>query len=604
MPDQNQTNINDTAAPIIDTSSVVSDDVAVADSSAVAEDNSPQEVADEARQQNIEIMTEVASKIAEYHSILIALSSDPSVDELSAAIGLSLCLDRAGKRATAIYSGATPNALEFLKPGTTFEDSAECLQDFVIALNKDKADHLRYKLDGDFVRIYITPYKTRIKEEDLDYAYGDYNVDLVLALNVANGVDLDAALREHGRIMHDAMVINITTGNPGKFGEIEWSNKHASSVCEMVAELLFGLKKNLTIEAEEATAFLTGIVSATEKFSNASTTADTMRIASMLMEAGADQLLITENLTDEIDNKMFSFNNDFSARPKYDDVSSMEVEHEEDKFVVPAREDENEEKNKETESKEETVVQPEISPVLPEVEATQPEAANDQPEESATQPKNNVVLPEVETAQPEVTAAQPEVSTVQPEENVASPEELVASSESLSEPGGDVSLTPSTDFMNSVAKENVVEPSSDFKAGEPSEGSTDYGQMLEEALKEGDNPAMAAAPEVASSPEINGVPVINYDAAEPGGDILPPPPVPPVDINASMPTDMGVPVMDNNVAQPVVPSLEPETKLAEATDSPVVVHSEEFYKDKDGTNNDAPVNPLAPAGDSFKIPGM
>ena len=202
------------------------------------------------------IQADVAHKIAESKNVLVALSSDPSVDEISAAIGLSLFLDKIGKNTTAIYSGSTPNALEFLKPEETFETSADVLQDFVVALNKEKADHLRYKIDGDYVKIYITPYHTRVSEEDLEFSHGDYNVDLVLALDVANGIDLDAALREHGRIMHDASIINITTGNPGKFGEIEWSDKTASSVSEMIASLIYNMNTKEKLDPEEATAFL------------------------------------------------------------------------------------------------------------------------------------------------------------------------------------------------------------------------------------------------------------------------------------------------------------------------------------------------------------
>ena len=141
------------------------------------------------------IYPEVARRISESKNVLIALSSNPSVDELATAIGLSIYLDKLGKRATAIYSGKTPNALEFLKPENTFEPSADTLQDFVIALSKEKADHLRYKLDGNFVKIYITPYRSRISEDDLEFSYGDYNVDLVFALDVASGADLDSALR-------------------------------------------------------------------------------------------------------------------------------------------------------------------------------------------------------------------------------------------------------------------------------------------------------------------------------------------------------------------------------------------------------------------------
>ena len=226
---------------------------------------------------NSELYATVATKLAEAKNILIALSSDPSVDELSAAIGLSLYFDRIGKRATAIYSGSTPNALEFLKPEETFETTADTLQDFVIAINKEKADHLRYKLDGDYVKIYITPYRHRLSQEDLEFSYGDYNVDLVIAFDVANGIDLDAALREHGRIMHDAVIINATTGNPGKFGEIEWSDKSASSVSEMVATLLYNYGGNEPVAKDEATAYLTGIVAATNRFANAKTTPATMR---------------------------------------------------------------------------------------------------------------------------------------------------------------------------------------------------------------------------------------------------------------------------------------------------------------------------------------
>lgn len=260
-----------------------------------------------------EVLADVVHKIGESHNVLIALSSDPSVDEMAAAIGLSLYLDKLGKRATAIYSGTTPNALEFLKPEETFEPTVDALQDFVIALNKDKADHLRYKLDGDFVKIYITPYRTKISQEDLEFSYGDFNVDLVMALDVANGIDLDSALREHGRIMHDAVIIDITTGNPGKLGEIEWSDKSASSVSEMIARLLYRVNSKVKIEKDEATAFLTGIVAATDRFSNAKTTPDTMRIASRLMESGANQQLVAKNITPDVENELFSLAN---AKPK------------------------------------------------------------------------------------------------------------------------------------------------------------------------------------------------------------------------------------------------------------------------------------------------
>lgn len=242
-----------------------------------------------------ELPEKVAEKIQRGANILIALSKDPNLDEISAAIALAIVLDQQKKHVTAIYSGKTPNALEFLKPEDTFEKDTSSLQDFIIALNKSKADHLTYKLDGDYVKIYITPYKGQVKKEDLEYSYGDYNVDLVIVFNVNVGSEIDSALSEYGRIMHDASAINITSGLPGRFADLEWSDPEKSSVCEMVYDLLKELEIT-NLSQEIATALLTGILSATERFSNSRTKPTTMAVASKLMEAGADQQLISANI--------------------------------------------------------------------------------------------------------------------------------------------------------------------------------------------------------------------------------------------------------------------------------------------------------------------
>ena len=240
-------------------------------------------------------VSKVADKIQHSTNILIALSKDPNVDEISAAIALAFVLDQQKKHVTAIYSGQTPNALEFLRPEETFQKDISGLQDFIIALNKSKADHLIYQVEGDYVKILITPYKGQIKKEDLEYSYSDYNVDLVIVFNVNSGSEIDSALSEYGRIMHDAMAINITSSVPGRFADLEWSDPSKSSVCEMVYDLLSELEIDNTPQ-EVATALLTGILSATERFSNNRTKPTTMAVASKLMEAGADQQLISSNI--------------------------------------------------------------------------------------------------------------------------------------------------------------------------------------------------------------------------------------------------------------------------------------------------------------------
>ena len=245
------------------------------------------------------IANRVVEKIKASENILIALSKNPNIDEISAALGLAMILDTMRKHVTAIFSGQVPNVLQFLKPEETFEKTTNSLQDFIIALSKDKVDHISYKIEGDFVKVYVTPYKATIGQADLSMSHGDYNVDLVICFNVISGDEIDPALSEYGRIMHDATAINLTVDTPGRFAELEWQDSNVSSISEMIV----GLADRLGLASfseQVATALLTGIVASTDHFSNPRTSSNTMSIASKLMSFGANQQLISSQIMEKI----------------------------------------------------------------------------------------------------------------------------------------------------------------------------------------------------------------------------------------------------------------------------------------------------------------
>lgn len=248
----------------------------------------------------IKAKQQVVEKIKEASKILVTVSDDPSVDSLSAALALTLILDKQEKYATSIFSGETPPAIAFLEPEKTFDDTTDSLRDFIIALNKEKADHLRYKIEGDSVKIFITPYKTTIDQQDLEFSQGDYNVELVIALGVSDQDHLDKALENHGQILHDAAIITLTAGDQtSSLGGVDWHDANASGISEMVAGLAEALKedkKKTLIDAPIATALLTGIVAQTDRFSNEHTSSKVMTVAASLMVAGADQQLIANEI--------------------------------------------------------------------------------------------------------------------------------------------------------------------------------------------------------------------------------------------------------------------------------------------------------------------
>ena len=237
------------------------------------------------------VKSQIIEKLKSANNILVTVGRSPSVDTLTAALGLALAIDKMRKHTSAIFSGDMPHFINFLHPEKTFENSTASFQDFIISLDKEKADKLRYKVEGDLVKIFITPYHTRISPDDLIFGEGELNVDLVIALGVKQQDDLDKAVIAHGRILHDADIATINLEGNSSLGTIDWSNIDVSGYSEAIATLIDEIDSNL-FSKQISTALLTGIVLSTDQFSNTSTKPSTMAIASKLLSSGADQQLI------------------------------------------------------------------------------------------------------------------------------------------------------------------------------------------------------------------------------------------------------------------------------------------------------------------------
>jgi len=272
--------------------------------------------------------TQAIDRLKSAQNILITVSSNPSVDQLSAAIGAALLLSKAGKHATAVFSGQVPSTIEFLKPEETFEKNTDSLRDFIISLDKSKADKLRYKVEDNVVKIFITPYKTSLSSADLIFSEGDFNVDVVLALGVDKKEHLDNAVMSQSRILHDATVIGFMAGNlPIDTGSINWQSEKSSSLSEMMAGIADSFGADL-LDSQIATALLTGIVAETERFSNEKTTPQVMSTSALLMNAGANQQLISTELSEENENVPTDL-------PKPDEEGLLALPEEETKVQPP-----------------------------------------------------------------------------------------------------------------------------------------------------------------------------------------------------------------------------------------------------------------------------
>lgn len=278
-------------------------------------------------------LSEIVEQLKEANNVLVTVSSSPSVDQLAACIGLTIALNRQDKHATAVFSGDVPSTIDFLEPEKTLEKDTNSLRDFIIALDKAKADKLRYKVEDSVVKIFITPYKTSISEEDLEFSQGDFNVDAVVAIGVHDRNELDAAIVAHGRILHDATIISLNINEGAELGSIYWLEKSASSLSEMAADLVQELDDKL-IDSQIATAFLTGIVAETDRFRNEKASPHTMSIAGILMAAGASTQLVSSKLEQPVETSIEHEEDEVSdtlpevAKPN--DDGFIQIDHDDD----------------------------------------------------------------------------------------------------------------------------------------------------------------------------------------------------------------------------------------------------------------------------------
>lgn len=285
----------------------------------------------------------IIDRLKQANNILVTVSANPSVDQLAACVGLSLMLNGLEKHATAVFSGTVPSTIEFLQPEKTIEKNTNSLRDFIIALDKSKADKLRYKVEDKVVKIFITPYRTSISDKDLQFSEGDFNVDVVVCLGVHDQRDLDQAITSHGRILHDATVIGITTNVGNNIGTLNWLDQKASSLCEMVATLVDNFDKKV-LDTQVATALLTGIVAETDRFSNTKTSPDTMKVSAQLMAAGANQQLVATKLAEptpppeplhEEKSSSDPGNEGSSSEPPKSSDGTLRITHDKDEVSLP-----------------------------------------------------------------------------------------------------------------------------------------------------------------------------------------------------------------------------------------------------------------------------
>ncbi|TSC92195.1 MAG: Uncharacterized protein CEN92_69 [Candidatus Berkelbacteria bacterium Licking1014_96] len=244
---------------------------------------------------------QATAAIKEAKRILIVSHSEPDGDALGSLLALSAVLKKTGKEVISVISGPIPKIFNFLPNVETIKDELDGSKDFIIFLREERAKvaRLSYKLENERLKIVISPKEGNFSPEDVNFAYGHFNYDLIMVLDSDTLERLGAIYRENTEMFYKTDLINLDhhLGN-AYFGKINWIEENASSVCEILVSLVEALESEhgKIMDGEIATALLLGIMTDTNLFQNQATTSKSLTVAAQLIAAGADRDLIAKKV--------------------------------------------------------------------------------------------------------------------------------------------------------------------------------------------------------------------------------------------------------------------------------------------------------------------
>ncbi len=235
--------------------------------------------------------------IKEAKHILLAIGQRPTGDQIGTLVALLEGLKGIGKDLFLVCPDPLPKSFSFLKNSDQISQRLKGSKDFIIELSQDKAkaDHLGYKLEDKKLKITITPQQGNFTPDDISCSHGDYQYDLIITLGISGLPQLGKVYQADPEIFYKTLTVNIDNNPKNQlFGQINWLDRKASSLSEMMVSLMESLAIRLTEPI--ATALLTGLMTATDRFQSENTTAKALTVAAQLIGVNAKRDLIVRKL--------------------------------------------------------------------------------------------------------------------------------------------------------------------------------------------------------------------------------------------------------------------------------------------------------------------
>lgn len=230
---------------------------------------------------------------------LICIPVGSGADAYASAIGLAHILLKMEKHATIVSSnGQAPKTLKFLGGSDSIRATLEQTERLTIELDasKIKVGELSYSLQGDKLKIFLSPKSGTWNEKDVKISSSGYVYDLLILIGAPDLESCGDLYREHPNLFFGAPIINIDHAPENEhYGHMNVVDLTACACGEVCYDLVEAIDPNL-MDERAATAFLTGMIAETKSFKRPGITPKSLVTASKLLAKGAKQEMIIQHL--------------------------------------------------------------------------------------------------------------------------------------------------------------------------------------------------------------------------------------------------------------------------------------------------------------------
>ena len=233
--------------------------------------------------------SKIKEAIDRYNNIAVAVSNNPSVDQMASALALSLSLQNLGKNVT-VASPTTPlvEVSNLVGIDTVRTSIGGETGDLIVSFpyREGEIEKVSYTRNANYLNIVVKAGELGLNfdEKDVKFTRGGTAPELLFVIGSPRVSDLGPLFDVAN--LKDTVVVNIDNSaeNQG-FGDILMVSGRLSSLSETIANLLLGL--NYKIDLDVAQNLMAGIADATNNFQSPNTSALAFEMAGILMRNGA-----------------------------------------------------------------------------------------------------------------------------------------------------------------------------------------------------------------------------------------------------------------------------------------------------------------------------